>query len=164
MAGEMGSTGGIAPFHPRPTLAEPLLFNPGDIGNLGNYCCVAPHPPMPLSLKTKAQLQFDRTVTDRSKLLFVLFPPSNHVVPSPVVAHCYLSIAICFFIRRTYGEILAESSVIRCECKANIISSAHAVLYPRAGWSRPSGLRQSCSRNRLQPLRCGIQCETGILR
>ncbi len=163
----MGSTGGIAPFHPRPTLADLLLFNPGDIGNLGNsgnYCCVAPHPPMPLSLKTKAQLQFDRRVTDRSKSPFALFSTLESHCSFPALAHCYLPIAICFFIRRTYGEILVESSVIRCECKANITSSAHAVLYPRAGWSKPSGLRQSCSRNRLQPLRCGIQCETGILR
>jgi hypothetical protein len=34
-------------------------------------------PPISALLKTKAEVQFDRTVTDRSKLLFCVFQPSN---------------------------------------------------------------------------------------
>jgi hypothetical protein len=39
----------------------------------------ATHPGVGLLLKTKAKPQFDRTVTDRSKLFLAHFPASNRV-------------------------------------------------------------------------------------
>src|SRR6478609_9476529 len=54
-----------------------------------------PPPPIPLLLKTKAQPQFDRTVTDRSKPVFGFILTLNHVAPrlrsgQPLVARCKL--------------------------------------------------------------------------
>ena len=79
-----------------------------------------PHPPISLLLKTKAKPHFDRTVTDRSKSLFRLIRPLNHVVSASALAGCQLLAAAAGYTANI-KRITIESSAIQCECKANLV-------------------------------------------
>jgi hypothetical protein len=70
-----------------PFVVKGLLFNFGDFGNFGNFgnllqpSAYVPSarypPPIGVLLKTKAKVQFDRTVTERSKPFFSHFCQPN---------------------------------------------------------------------------------------
>jgi len=51
---------------------------------IGRALRAHPHPGYAVLLKTKAKPHFDRTVTDRSNLVFALLSAPNPVVPFPL--------------------------------------------------------------------------------
>jgi hypothetical protein len=83
----------IFPVWP-PGFAFPITHDDDDVGDSCSPLPVSfshdPHPPIGPLLKTKAQTQFDRAVTERSKPFFRVFQGSNRGQFQP----CFLALTV----------------------------------------------------------------------
>jgi len=104
----------------------PVILNERHSARVKDPKWAKPHfatpPPNPLLLKTKAQPQFDRPVTDRSNPRFRVISTPNPVISLLASDRCELPFAS--FLPEQITNITPKSNAIKCECKANYTQNA----------------------------------------